>query len=246
LLDNLPRTEQYIEPFGGSGCVLLNRDPSPVETFNDINSEVVNFFDVLRENRDEFIDCVENTPYSREMFRRAITDAPDDDFTRALYFLIRVAQSYNAAEGDTWASSITTSRRDRSQRVSAWEHRLQQIEEVADRFRRVQLECRDAVDVIQRHDHPEALFYCDPPYPKSARTATKKYEHEMSDEQHERLASVLRDAEACVAVSGYQCGLMEREYEGWFRLTEGEKGLAGENTGTREEVLYTNYDPSTV
>ena len=37
LLPLLPQTHHYCEPFGGSAAVLLNRDPSPVETFNDID-----------------------------------------------------------------------------------------------------------------------------------------------------------------------------------------------------------------
>lgn len=35
LLPLLPETTHYCEPFGGSAAVLLNRKPSPVETYND-------------------------------------------------------------------------------------------------------------------------------------------------------------------------------------------------------------------
>src|SRR5271155_2319124 len=49
LLPLLPECHHYCEPFGGSAAVLLNRQPSPVETYNDLDNEVVNFFRVLRE-----------------------------------------------------------------------------------------------------------------------------------------------------------------------------------------------------
>ena len=34
---------QLSEPFAGSAAVLLNREPSPVETYNDLDGEVCNF-----------------------------------------------------------------------------------------------------------------------------------------------------------------------------------------------------------
>src|SRR3972149_6019452 len=49
LLPLLPKCHHYCEPFGGSAAVLLNKEPSPIETYNDIDGEVVNFFRVLRE-----------------------------------------------------------------------------------------------------------------------------------------------------------------------------------------------------
>ena len=48
LLPLLPAAHHYCEPFGGSAAVLLNREPSPVETYNDLDGEVTNFFRVLR------------------------------------------------------------------------------------------------------------------------------------------------------------------------------------------------------
>ena len=66
LLPLLPKTWHYCEPFGGSAAVLLNREPSPVETYNDIDGEVVNFFRVLRDKKDELIEAIGLTPFSRE------------------------------------------------------------------------------------------------------------------------------------------------------------------------------------
>jgi DNA adenine methylase len=55
LLPLLPYTKHYCEPFGGSAAVLINRKPSPVETYNDIDGEVANFFRVLREQKEELL-----------------------------------------------------------------------------------------------------------------------------------------------------------------------------------------------
>lgn len=80
LLPLLPRTTHYCEPFGGSAALLINREPSPVETYNDLDGDVVNFFRVLREEKDTLIEAIGSTPFSREEFDRAINE-PDDHLT---------------------------------------------------------------------------------------------------------------------------------------------------------------------
>src|SRR5579859_7029021 len=72
LLPLLPKAHHYCEPFSGSAAVLLNRDPSPVETYNDVDGEVVNFFRVLRDQSAELERAIALTPFSREEFHRAI------------------------------------------------------------------------------------------------------------------------------------------------------------------------------
>ncbi len=68
LLPLLPDCHHYCEPFAGSAAVLINREPSPVETYNDIDGAVVNFFRVLRNSPDELIRLISLTPFSREEF----------------------------------------------------------------------------------------------------------------------------------------------------------------------------------
>lgn len=75
LLPLLPATTHYCEPFGGSAAVLLNRAPSPVETYNDLHGEVVNFFRVLRDKKEALIEAIGLTPFSREEFELACGSA---------------------------------------------------------------------------------------------------------------------------------------------------------------------------
>jgi len=105
LLPLLPRTKHYCEPFAGSAAVLLNRRPSPVETYNDLDGEVVNFFRVLREKKDELIEKIGLTPFSYEEYVRAIKEKGDpnlSDVERARQFYIRARQARTGlAQGAT-------------------------------------------------------------------------------------------------------------------------------------------------
>ncbi|MEW5958229.1 MAG: DNA adenine methylase, partial [Chloroflexota bacterium] len=75
LLPLLPQSVHYCEPFGGSAAVLLNREPAPIETYNDTDGEVVNFFRTLRDQKDALIEAIGLTPFSREEFEKAISES---------------------------------------------------------------------------------------------------------------------------------------------------------------------------
>src|SRR5438552_16457678 len=78
MLPLLLKTQHYCEPFGGSAAVLINREPSPVETWNDLHGEVVNFFRVLREQKDALIEAIGLTPFSRAEFEAAINEPTEN------------------------------------------------------------------------------------------------------------------------------------------------------------------------
>ncbi len=52
---------------------MLNLPPYRVETYNDLDSELVNFFTVLRNNSSRLIKAIGLTPFSKEELVRACT-----------------------------------------------------------------------------------------------------------------------------------------------------------------------------
>jgi len=245
LLPLLPKANHFCEPFGGSAAVLINRSPSPVETYNDIDGELVNFFKVLREQKEELIEAILLTPFSREEFSIAINGSRDciSDLERARRFFIRARQvrtglAQKASIG-RWANCKNTSRRGMSGAVSRWLGSVQDLADIAARLIRVQIENDDAIKVIKRYDSPNTLFYCDPPYPHEARGDSNAYSYEMTDEEHERLAEVLNSVEGKVAISGYRCDLMDTLYKNWHCI-EYEKNCHSVKK-PRVEAVWMNY-----
>ncbi|UPV75312.1 DNA adenine methylase [Halorussus limi] len=249
----LPNVKRFVLPYGGSGVTLWSREPSPIEVWNDIDSELYNFLDVVLRKEDELLTLLtDKSFYSRQLFEEAHKRCPEDNVLRAFYFLVRNAQAFNAVEGGSWRRDISNIRRGKAAVLSSWEHRIDQIRQTHDRMTdsrlrsRVQIENRPALEIISDYDDSETLFYLDPPYPPQARTSTGQYHYEMNTEDHRELAETLQDVEGYCAVSGYECELFDNLYEGWWLHSDEEKTLAGKGTGSRQEVCYTNYDPDEV
>lgn len=257
LLPLLPETTHYCEPFGGSAAVLLNRIPSPVETYNDIDGEVVNFFRVLRDNHEELIEAIGLTPFSREELRLSVEESTEglSDVERARRFFVRARQVRTGlaqtASAGRWAHCKLTSRAGMAGAVSRWLGSVEGLSEIVQRLLRVQIEHAPAIEVVQRYDSTETLFYCDPPYPHDSRTDLRAYRYEMTDNDHRELARVLQNVQGKVALSGYHSTLMDELYGTWNYIESSPKKAHSTNTGTdnekqdRTEVLWVNFDVQT-
>ncbi len=246
LLPLLPRCHHFCEPFGGSAAVLINRHPASVETYNDLDGEVVNFFRVLRDHQDQLIRVIALTPFSREEFFKAIKwqDEKLSELERARRFFIRARQvrtglAQTASLG-RWANCKKTSRAGMSGVVSRWLGSVESLPEITERLLRVQIENRPAFEVIQLYDDKDTLFYCDPPYPHETRGDARAYGFEMSDKHHQELAALLGAVKGKVAVSGYRCNLLDTLYKGW-RCQEAPSKKCHSIKKPRREALWTNY-----
>jgi DNA adenine methylase len=245
LLPLLPTTQHYCEPFGGSAAVLINRAPAPVETYNDLDGDLVNFFRVLRDQKDDLIMAIGLTPFSREEFEIALRDEDCLPLERARRFFVRARQVRTGlaqtASSGRWAHCLLTSRAGMAGAVSRWLGSVEGLSEIAQRLLRVQIEHAPAIEVIHRYDSPETLFYCDPPYPHDSRGDSNAYRYEMTDDEHRALAAVLHNVKGKVAISGYDSPLMNTLYGDWMRI-EAPAKMAHSIKKTRTEMLWVNYD----
>lgn len=73
IISVMPHHKSYLEPFFGSGAVFFNKPPSRIETINDLDGEIVNLFEVIRNHSEELEWAVALTPYSREEYNSAWT-----------------------------------------------------------------------------------------------------------------------------------------------------------------------------
>lgn len=235
ILAEFPPHVCYCEPFCGAANILFRKEPSKFEVLNDLNDDVINFFDVLRSCPDDLLRAIALTPVSRAEHWRA-HERNGDPLERARRFYVRSRQSFGSGEGK-WNTGWRYQARDRRGTlvVNEWNN-LDHLYAAARRLKHVQIEKDDALRCISRFDTPETLFYVDPPYPMSTRyTNEPRYAAEMSDDQHRELSDLLHRVNGMVLISGYPCDLYDELYGEWRRI---EKDTKTNGNNPAVEVLW--------
>lgn len=196
----------YVEPFAGGLSVLFANNPNGhAEIVNDIDSDVANFWGVLRSEElfPLFQRRVEATAFDQHAFNEAVTSASSNPVVRAWAFFVIARQSLAGRQGTFAPLTTSRLRRGMNEQASAWLSAVEGLPEVHERLKRVAVLNIPALDVIEKFDHPTTLFYLDPPYLPETRTAPKVYRHEMSREDHVKLLGRLLITNARIVLSGY-------------------------------------------
>lgn len=218
ILDLLPPHDGYIEPFGGGGSILIAKPPSKVETYNDLDGALVDFFRVMSDPVlfPHFWSRVAMIPVSREYWHECLKtwEHTLDPLERVIRWYVVARQSFAGMFGSAWGSTVGT---ESASRPWAWQSILADLPLIHQRLVRVQIENADFRDCLKRYRGPGYLAYCDPPYVPSTRRSGR-YRCELTEHDHQDLVNLLMDYDGAVVLSGYASPLYERlEKSGWSR-----------------------------
>lgn len=230
--------EAYIEVFGGAAHILLEKEPSNVEVYNDISGDLYAFFKVLREDSDKFLFAVEMTPYCRRTFNELKAMKPVDEFEQAwrFYCLNRMAFGAYRPDKATFGYGV--------ERKLAF-HKFERVMPVVRRLHNVTIENLDFRDIFRKYDGENVLFYCDPPYYGSE----SKYngDYGFSDKDHLDLLKCLQELKGKWLLSYNDCEQVRESYKDYNKIE-----LIGYNSVNlkkegaerlkRKELLIANYD----
>lgn len=235
-----PEHHSYVEPFFGSGAVLFNKRRSNIETVNDLDGNVVNLFEWIRKDPERLAHEIYFTPYARQVYEDAFSAVPESSFEKAVNFYIRLNMGHGFrtnGEKVGWKNDVQG--RERAYAAREWCILPDRILQAAERLRGVQIECMDAVKLIQRFNNPKVLIYCDPPYVLSTRHG-KQYRCEMDNDQHEQLLDALMAHAGPVVLSGYDNNLYDDMLQGWHR----EETISySQVCSKKKEILWMNFEP---
>lgn len=238
IVELMPPHRSYLEPFFGSGAVLFNKPPSAIETVNDIDGDIVNFFMVLREEPEKLAEAISLTPYSREVFNDAHENRGSSSFDRAYRFAIRAKLGHGFKTYQKTGFKIDVFAREKSYCVSGWNRMPRDLLDAAHRLKGVQIEQRPALEVIRKFNHENVLIYADPPYLLDTRGG-KQYRHEMTETDHLDLLEALLQHKGTVILSGYPHEMYDRELKGWNKIA---RKSYNQNSDQRTEVLWCNFE----
>ena len=234
----MPPHRSYLEPFFGSGAVLFNKPPSAIETINDIDGDIVNFFTIMRERPEDLARLIALTPYARAAFDDAFENRGNDPLNRAYRFAIRSKMSHGFKTYQKTGFKIDVAGRQGAYAARYWAKMPAQVIELAERLKNVQIENRPALEVIRRFNYDNVLIYADPPYLLSTRGG-KQYRHEMTEQDHMELLETLQKHKGPVILSGYPHEMYDHALSGWHRIT---RKAYNQNADKRTEVLWCNFE----
>lgn len=233
----------------GGGSVLLRKERSYAEVYNDLDDEVVGLFRVARDPSDSqrLIEALRLTPFARTEFEDAYLET-DDPIERCRRLIIRSFMGFGSdGVNSAWRTGFrANSNRSGTTPAHDWMNYPDCLQLIVERLQGVIIENRDARAVIAAHDAPDTLIYADPPYVHSTRSQKARrsgaggpvaYRHEMTDGDHIGLLKVLAGVRGMVVLSGYPSALYDAALTGWHVVKT--RALA-DGARAREEVLWLN------
>ena len=220
ILEYIPRHDVYLEPFAGSLAVFFNKERCHIETVNDLDGEITNFYHVLRDRSEELRRAIDLTPFSR----------------REYVFAIKCWMGFGC--GNLYRNGFKTGQQKKSPNpAKAWSEFPEIIDEAAKRLKGVQIENLPAIELISRYNTTDVFMYVDPPYLHGTRK-NYLYRHEMKNEDHEELLHLLKKHSGQILISGYDNELYNDLLPEWRKV---HKSTLAEGGRKRIETLWMNY-----
>lgn len=233
ILPHLPLRSGYVEVFGGSGVVLLNRSRVAMEVYNDLYSGVTDFYKCVRSEElfQRLYDRVSLVLCGREEFETAKSnwEATEDIVERAALWYTLVQLSF-IGKGRQFGRTTKPSSPTHNKIAAA----LDRFPYIHERLKHVQIENLPWQKCISDYDSVGTVFYLDPPYNVNEQNC---YEHDIN---HEELLETIFKLKGYVALSGYGNALYD-SYS-WDDVKEWEvaagKGSQDDERGQAVERLY--------
>ncbi|MCJ8517784.1 DNA adenine methylase [Pseudorhizobium tarimense] len=250
IISHFPQHRVYVEPFGGGASVLLRKQRSYAEVYNDLDDQAVNLFRVLQDTdaSERPVAALELTPFARAEYEIG-WEPTEEPVELARRLIIRSFMGFGShAHADMGAGHKTTGFRANSNRSGStpahdWARYPFRLAGIIERMRGVVIERRPALKVMRTHDGTDTLHYVDPPYlpetrgQKNAYDAKHQYRHELTVADHEELLEALRELTGMVILSGYPAALYDDALHDWMRV---ERQALADGARPRIEVLWIN------
>ena len=235
----------YVEPFAGGLAILLNKKKSYLESINDIDVHLWNFWKVFTDPNDflKFKDKIKYLLYSEKEYNNAKNFLrnnkydPNKKIEFAVNYFININMSFSAGliTGFAFNKDIN------HEQPRIFFNKFIWLNYFHKRMQKVQIFNRDAISLIKTLDARTTLFYLDPPYPETCQNQYKGY----TNKDFNDLINTLKSIKGNFLLSCYEKEFMKFD-PSWNKYYK--KLIITNNASktklkdkTRKELLVTNY-----
>ena len=243
ILSILPAHKTYIEPFFGGGALFFAKEKVKIEILNDINKDLINFYEVLRTQYDDFIHRFDYVLRSKEQFlecRKTMSDNSLSPLERAFRFYYVNQNSfgglirYNKSGG---CNSPFGANSDYKHTIcNMWD--FDKLEIAHDRIKNAFIECDNYQNIIKKYDRDYVLFFLDPPYD----CKSGKYNGEINFD-YDELLNQCRNIKGKFILT-LNSGL-ENKFKEFYIIPNDVHysiGCTSESSKSYKEIIVTNYN----
>ena len=241
----IPNHTCFIDLFGGAAWVLLSkpRESSKVEVYNDLDSSLVNMFNVVKNNHIELSEKFENLLISREIFENLRSmkreNASDIDWAFRFLYLNKWSFSSRRNSDDSYNFGYSKVRYpSSSDKISS------KISELYDRLKTTYIENLNYMEVIKKYDSQDSLFFIDPPYIIEG-VNTNYYKHNMNKESdHIDLKNEISKIKGKFILTLPDTDFYQDMYKDYFKIDCSvyySSGNVSNSEGKRNELIITNF-----
>ena len=244
----------YIEPFFGSGAVFFNKGYKEVsnnsnyrEVIGDLDFNVVNFFEQLRNNYTVMMEKLQYYEYSETLYQKAKTTKDyyknASDIDKACLFFFNIFNSFAGILNGGFAYGKKT-----TNNCKKFLNQKNNLELYAKRLTDCYIFHKPYNVLVDRFDSKESLFYFDPPYRN-----TKKYTIQKDFEfDYDEFAKNIQSIQGKFILSHYKDEWLLDTFKDYYiidldnycsiRKSNGESRQSNEVN----ECIVLNYNPEKV
>lgn len=200
IIELIPDHKSFVDVMCGAASITIRKPRSKNEIINDIHTEIVNLFSILRDNNLELKEKLKLTPYSRDEYYlcREIVKDPIEQARRTV-----VKSWFGIGDSLDNETGFRVSLSQRGSTTGPWLTYVDYLHLYSERLRGVIIENLDYRELLARYDKIDTVFYVDPPYLKSTRSRKHAYKHDWELKDHVELCEILKSVKGKVLVSGY-------------------------------------------
>lgn len=247
-----PQHDHYFECFAGTGGVLIGKPQTETEVIGDLNSYVINYYEVLQEQPEEFFKLMKAlhknrmVPEKEEYFQHLKLEIAKSDLhaiDKAVYFYLITKHCFNGIfrfnkDGEcnsAWGGTVDG----RGIFTQKW------FDAICKRIELVQFCYWDyslTLEAAGAYDPEKTFVFLDPPY---SRCKTTYNGIEWKDEHFEQMLGHLKELECKWLLTINDNEFIRGLFEGYYTIPHQvhyQCSQTVEGRGKQPELLISNYD----
>lgn len=235
IISRIPEHYAYCEVFAGAGWVFFRKEPSNVETLNDLDGDLIAFYRVLQSHLEEFVKQFRWLLCSRQWFedwkRQQAAGGLTDIQRAARYYYLQRLCFGGRVRNRTFGT-------DQSRRPRVNLLRLEEeLSEAHLRLVSATVENRTWQAFLDSYDKPATFFYLDPPY-----YMAPYYKHNLSLPDYHELSGRLAGIQGKFLLSINDTPEMWDAFKGFnMKSVSLRYSVAKKETTVGKELLVSNY-----